>query len=100
MSLLLRVIACLVLSLLAGGAPAPPKSKLAGADRLHAGMTPAEVRQVLGPPQRVARQILYHRYLEQWVYNAPTSVRVEFDFPHGQPPRLVSVDPAGNEHHP
>jgi hypothetical protein len=54
-------------------------------------MTPDQVRQMIGPPNHVARQILYHRYLEQWVYNPPDSLRAEFDFPRGQPARLLTA---------
>jgi hypothetical protein len=59
-------------------------------------MTPDEVRKTLGPPRQVARQILYHRYLEQWVYDAPAPIRVEFDCPGGQLARLVSATPDGH----
>jgi hypothetical protein len=61
--------------------------------RLRPGMTQDEVRQVLGPPQRVARQVLYRRYLEQWLYERPRPVRVEFDCVRGQPPQVLSVQP-------
>jgi hypothetical protein len=97
MSLAWRTVACLALALLAGGAPPPPKDDAVGPNQqLRPGMTPVEVRKLLGPPQRVARQVLYHRYLEQWVYDAPAPVRVEFDCPSGQPARLVSVTSDGN----
>ncbi len=65
--------------------------------QLRAGMTPAQVRAVLGPPRRVARQVLYHRYLEQWVYDAPHTLRVEFDCQRGQAARLVSAGPEGRD---
>jgi hypothetical protein len=61
---------------------------------LRPGMTPEQVRQVMGgSPRRAARQILYHRYLEQWLYDQPTSVRLEFDCRRGQPARLQSILP-------
>jgi hypothetical protein len=53
--------------------------------------TPAEVRQVLGAPRGVARQILYRRYLEQWAYDAPLPLYVVFDCHKGEEPRLQSV---------
>ncbi len=62
--------------------PAPP---------VRPGMSPEQVRERLGPPARVARQILSQRYLEQWLYDAPHHLRLEFDCPRGQPARLVSV---------
>jgi hypothetical protein len=62
--------------------------------RLHSGLTAAQVRLRLGPPHRVARQLLYHRYLEQWLYNAPTPIRLEFECRRGQPPLLTELAPA------
>jgi hypothetical protein len=57
-------------------------------------MNPAEVRQILGPPRRIARQILYHRYLEQWLYDAPGSGRLEFDCRRGEVPFLITFPAA------
>jgi hypothetical protein len=62
-----------------------------GPGRIRAGMTAAEVKLAVGPPQRIARQILYHRYLEQWLYLNPGPFRVEFDAPRGQAGRVISV---------
>jgi hypothetical protein len=61
--------------------------------RVKPGMSPDQVRHLLGPPGRSARQILYHRAREQWVYEAPFSVRLEFEYIRGQEPRLLSVQP-------
>ena len=63
------------------------------ADRtaVRRGMTPAEVRQILGPPARVARQILFRRHLEQWVYDQPEAVRVEFNCVRGEEPYVLTV---------
>lgn len=58
---------------------------------VHGGLTPQQVALLLGPPAHVCRQILYHRYLEQWVYDSTFSVRLLFDCPRGQEPRLQSV---------
>ena len=57
--------------------------------KLERGMTPEQVREQVGAPKRVARQILYHRYLEQWVYDHPVSARIQFDCPRGQKPQLL-----------
>jgi hypothetical protein len=62
-------------------------------DKLHAGMTQAEVWQLLGPAQHVARQILYRRYLEQWLYEGPIAVRIEFDCVRGKEPQILTVHP-------
>jgi hypothetical protein len=68
----------------------PPAVDLA---RLHPGMSQDEVRRLLGPPKRVARQILYRRYLEQWVYEGPNAVRIEFDCVRGKEPQILTVHP-------
>jgi hypothetical protein len=57
-------------------------------------MTPEEVRTLLGPPRRIARQLLYQRYLEQWAYDAPFAARVDFDCRRGQTPFLLATPPA------
>jgi len=50
-----------------------------------------QVRDLLGEPHRVARQILFHRALEQWLYGPPYDFRIEFDCPRGQKAQLLSV---------
>lgn len=55
---------------------------------LAAGLTSDEVRAKLGPPNRISRQILAHRVREQWHYDQPIGLRLEFDSPRGQVPRL------------
>jgi len=106
----MRPIALLCLLTCLGAAqdadPAPLKDLLAQADqargdearRLRAEATrrlldlpPARVRELLGPPKSVARQILYRRYLEQWTYDQPAALRVVFHCPKGQEPRLKEV---------
>src|SRR5262249_46742368 len=57
------------------------------------GMTQAAVQRVRGPPKRVARQILYRRHLEQWVYDGPNAVRIEFDCVRGKEPQILTVPP-------
>ncbi len=57
--------------------------------KLERGMSPEQVRQRVGAPKRVARQILYHRYLEQWIYDPPHAARLQFDCPRGQTPQLL-----------
>lgn len=64
--------------------PAPAFSKL------ERGMTPEQVRQLVGAPKQIARQIFYHRYREQWIYDVPLSVRLTFDCRRGQKPQLLS----------
>lgn len=57
--------------------------------RLRHGMTPEEVRKLVGPPKRIARQILYHRAREQWLYDPPFPARLQFDCRRGQQPQLL-----------
>jgi hypothetical protein len=59
--------------------------------KLQRGLSFDRVRDLLGPPHRVARQILFHRALEQWVYGPPYDFRIEFDCPRGQKAQLLSV---------
>jgi hypothetical protein len=78
--------------LLGGGVPADERREDGGLKRLE-GLSPEQVRNQLGPPQRVARQILYKRYLEQWVFDGPQPCRIEFDCQRGRSPRVVTVQP-------
>jgi hypothetical protein len=61
--------------------------------KLERGMTPEQVQQRVGTPRRIARQILSHRYLEQWIYDSPFPIRIQFDCPRGQKPQLVWKQP-------
>src|SRR5262249_48869268 len=72
----------LVAGALAAQEPSPPVQR---------GQTAAEVRQRLGPPVRVSRQILFRRPLEQWHYDAPRPLRVEFNCVRGEEPYVCSV---------
>ncbi len=60
---------------------------------IRAGMTAVEVRRLRGEPDRIARQHLNRRYLEQWIYERPPSLRVEFHGAKGQEARVVQVHP-------
>ncbi|HXG13421.1 MAG TPA: hypothetical protein VNK04_26925, partial [Gemmataceae bacterium] len=58
--------------------------------QLRPGMSAPEVLQLLGPPRRVARQIVYKRCLEQWVYE---TVRIDFDWIQGRQSQILTVHP-------
>jgi hypothetical protein len=73
------------------GPPTPAK----GVQQVRAGMTPNAVRDLMGPPTRVARQILYRRYLEQWSYGHPNRVWIEFNCVKGQEPTVLTVHQPG-----
>jgi hypothetical protein len=53
----------------------------------------AAVREVLGPPVQIARQVLYRRHLEQWIYDHPVPLCVVFDCLKGQESVLRRVQP-------
>jgi hypothetical protein len=83
----------------AGPAPLDPDKPISEAERnarlarLRVNLSADEVRRLLGAPQHVARQILSQRCREQWVYDQAFQVRLEFDCPLGEEPRLLSVPP-------
>jgi hypothetical protein len=58
---------------------------------LREGMTPAQVRAVMGEPSRVGRQVLAHRALEYWHYSGERAVLLTFDCHRGQLPRLSRI---------
>lgn len=70
--------------------PVPAGAKPERLDAIRKGMTPEEVRRLLGPPQRQAREILYRRYVEQWQYDDPAGW-VEFNCPKGEVPSVIAV---------
>jgi hypothetical protein len=73
-------------------APEPPPRPIDW-NKLPPGTTQEQVRKFLGPPRKVARQILYRRYLEQWVYEGPNAARIEFDCVRGKEPQILTVQP-------
>jgi hypothetical protein len=56
-------------------------------------LTADQLRQRLGPPPHVSRQILYHRYVEQWTYERPWMIRVEIDSFRDRNQQRVTVQP-------
>jgi hypothetical protein len=66
------------------GLEEPPRGKaLTGRlDEIRRGMTPNEVRTLLGAPSRMCRQVLAQRHLEQWHYE--DLGWVEFDYVRGE----------------
>lgn len=86
----MRDILCLLL-LAAVSQAAQKEDDQAILAKLQRGMSQDEVRKLLGQPPRVARQILYHRHLEQWLYDKPVSVRLEFDCLRGKESQLISI---------
>jgi hypothetical protein len=70
--------------------PGAPLKADADLQKRLLGMTADQARQLLGPPKRVARQIVSARYVEQWTYDNP-AVRIEFDWRKGQEKQIQAV---------
>jgi hypothetical protein len=62
-------------------------------DSLRFGMTPNEVKKLLGEPAYVSRQILHRRHIETWIYDQANLEFVEFEYVRGEEPRLLNVHP-------
>jgi hypothetical protein len=69
--------------------PARPEAPPA-AGAVRVGMTPGEVKKILGPPRSISRVVLWRRHLEQWHYDAPVRV-VEFNCVRGEAPVVSSI---------
>jgi len=74
---------------------APPRDQNPGEGEIRVGMRAGEVRQLLGTPKRVARQVLFRRYIEQWTYERPRSLCVNFNCIKGQEPHVLGVHELG-----
>ncbi len=70
-----------------------PPAEQGHAPNLRPGLSPEQVVARLGQPQHVCRQILAHRYLEQWLYHHPHFLRLEFHCPRGEKPQLQTWRP-------
>jgi hypothetical protein len=68
----------------------PPADGSTRLGAIRRGMSPEEVRRVLGSPQRIFRQLLYRRYIEQWQYDDLPGW-VEFNVPRGEEPYILNV---------
>jgi hypothetical protein len=72
----------------------PPGDRPEAAEKpvkIHLGMSPEDVRQQLGKPARIARQILYSRHVEQWFYQRPVTRWINFDCTKGEEPHVLTV---------
>jgi hypothetical protein len=69
----------------------PRRSNFLQIFRKDKDLSPEKVIELLGRPQRKSRQILYRRHIEQWTYDPPLGLCVEFNCVLGQKPRLLSV---------
>lgn len=60
---------------------------------LRPGMTPEAVRKLLGHPRQIGRLYVHRRYREQWYYELPAPIWVEFDGKQGQASRVTRIVP-------
>jgi hypothetical protein len=58
-------------------------------DQIRVGMSRDEIRDTFGSPDKVFRQILFKRYVEQWVYEK-SALWVQFNCLKGQEPFVCS----------
>ncbi len=58
---------------------------------IRPGLTPHEVRALLGPPKRISYQILYRRCIIQWAYDNPGPCWIDFNCLKGQEPYVLTV---------
>jgi hypothetical protein len=70
----------------------PPASQPAtGMRAIRPGMTATQLGQLIcKPPRQVSRQLLFHHYLEQRIFDDPP-LRVTLDCLKGQDPRVLAV---------
>jgi hypothetical protein len=64
-----------------------------------AARTPEEVRQLLGAPEILSRQVVYRRYLEQWCYQQPLPLCLLWSVPRGESAQLLAVHLVAEEKH-
>jgi hypothetical protein len=55
------------------------------------GLSPPEVRQLLGPPQRIAYQLIYRQQIEQWAYDGSPKIWAVFIYTDNHVQRLQRV---------
>jgi hypothetical protein len=83
---MIRFLLAVGIALTLGVAQAEPPDDNA-LNRLKPGLSEKEVRELLGgPPNTIAREILYNRYVEQWTYD--NKVRLEFAGRKGEAKQL------------
>jgi hypothetical protein len=81
----------LVCFLLTGALLAAPEQPRGSPDQLRVGMTAQQVRTLVGPPITTARQVFYQGYLEQWIYEAPESYRLDVLYRQGETPQVKAI---------
>ncbi len=83
----LTLLAFLAAPALLARAEPPKPNRL---DQVRHGMTVEEIKQVLGVPARISREVLFRRYVEEWHYDEPAGW-VEFQCLRGEAPFVQGV---------
>ncbi len=89
-----RLIPLLVLlsgssfTVLAQPAVPAPVSRM---DQVERGMTARQVRDLLGPPAAIARQMYYQGMLEQWIYERPEAGRIDVAHRLGKASEVTAI---------
>jgi hypothetical protein len=68
-----------------------PEERAQNIPKIKRGLPATEVRNLLGKPDRIARQILFRRHLEQWIYDNPINARVEIVYSPGEEAQVQAV---------
>jgi hypothetical protein len=58
-----------------------------------AAQTPEELKQLLGTPERISRHVVYRRCIEQWTYDVPLPLCVNWQAAAGQEMQIHAVHP-------
>lgn len=51
----------------------------------------ADLKKRLGNPHHIARQIIYRRQLEQWIYRTDPGWTIQLDCPLGEVPQIYRI---------
>jgi hypothetical protein len=96
-----RVVALLMVGMLGMvdrlNAADPPPMVEAGGPAIRVGDSASRVRQQLGAPDRIARQVLRTHYLEHWTYLQPQLLRVILLGVPGTEPTVRELSGVGAE---
>ena len=75
---------------------ANPPPQRAQIDRIRRGMTPEEVRPLVGQPQQISRQILLRHHVEQWQFEEPATF-IEWNCQRGEIPYVFQAQKLKDE---
>jgi hypothetical protein len=88
------LLSAVLLCIAAEAPPAPnesPQDWQKAVAEVKRDLTAHQVRRLLGKSDRVSRQVLFRKHIEQWIYDRPVPVRVEFLCLPAEEARVQSV---------